>query len=291
MKREFTGVFIPAHIWTSKLLPAEKMLLGEISALSTKTGWCDASRAHFAEWLHCDPTNVTHFIKKLENLGYLEVSRVPGYRSKMRVKTDAFYVGVVNENAGGVVNPIHGGSEPGSRGVVNPIHGGSEPGSPEIKDKYNTKRKEESVSVDAPAPEVDFSTLEEKEKAPPFPAPPPAGPGIRDFVNADTPSEMVERIQAFYRTPVGEKEKEKIYDSTVAGRFTDAQRKDVVQRFAAYAIEKGYGAGGKQFRDLNARFQIWWKDQSRFQQPAAAAPAQQSNRADGPTMRSGAPQK
>ncbi len=136
MKREFTGVFIPAHIWISKLLPAEKMLLGEVSALSVQTGWCTASREHFAEWLHCDITNVTHYVKKLERLGYLEVNRTPGFRSKMRVKTDAFYIGEV-------VNPVHGGSEPRSRGVVNPIHGGSEPHSPEIKDKYNSKIKDE----------------------------------------------------------------------------------------------------------------------------------------------------
>jgi hypothetical protein len=282
MKREFTGVFIPAHIWTSKLLPAEKMLLGEISALSTKTGWCDASRAHFAEWLHCDPTNVTHFIKKLENLGYLEVSRMPGYRSKMRVKIDAFYVGVVNENAGGVVNPIHGGSEPHSRVVVNPIHGGSEPHSPEIKDKYNNKRKEESEN--APA-QNEFSTLEaETSKAPPVPAPPPSGPHIRDFVDADTPSQMIERIHAFYATEPGQREKEAIYANTLAGKMSDAQRTDVVQRFAAWAVRENYGQ--RTFRELNSQFFTWWKNQTRFQQPAPGAPAHQNSRSEGPAMRS-----
>jgi len=66
-KREFTGVFIPAHIWVSKaLIPSEKMILGEIDALSKKTGWCTAGRNHFAEWLNCTPQNDTYFLGKLE---------------------------------------------------------------------------------------------------------------------------------------------------------------------------------------------------------------------------------
>lgn len=147
------------------------------------------------------------------------------------------------------------------------------------------------VESDAPA-QNDFSTLEaETSKAPPVPPPPPAGPHIRDFVNADTVSEMVERIHAFYSTPVGEQEKEKIYQATIAGKMKPAERKDVVERFAAHAIEKGYGAGGKQYRDLNARFYTWWKDQSRFQQHTPGAPAHQNTRSEGPTMRSGAPIK
>ncbi len=135
IKREFTGVFIPAHIWTCKeLIPAEKMLLGEIAALSTRTGWCEASREHFAEWLQCDPTNISHYTAKLEKLGFLEVKRTPGARSKMRVVADRFYV---DEG----VNEAHGGSESRSRVGVNPIHGGGESHSPEIKEKENSKIK------------------------------------------------------------------------------------------------------------------------------------------------------
>ena len=135
LKRDFTGVFIPAHIWTCKeLIPSEKMMLGEIAALSTRTGWCEASRAHFAEWLQCDPTNISHYIGKLEKLGFLDVKRTPGARSKMRVVADRFYTDEV-------VSGIHGSSEPHSRVVVNPIHGSSEPHSPEIKVKDNNKIK------------------------------------------------------------------------------------------------------------------------------------------------------
>lgn len=92
MKREFTGVFIPAHIWTSKeLIPAEKMILGEIDALSKTRGYCDASRAHFAEWLSCTVQNITYYFEKLERLGFIKVEKMPGYRSKIRLISERFY--------------------------------------------------------------------------------------------------------------------------------------------------------------------------------------------------------
>ena len=122
VKREFTGVFIPAHIWTNKdLTPAEKMLLGEIDALSKNLGCCDAGREHFSEWLQCDVTNVTYYLKKLERLGFIEILRQPGYASRLRVIQERFRI----------------------EQVVNPVHGGSESSSPEIKDKYKSKIKEE----------------------------------------------------------------------------------------------------------------------------------------------------
>ena len=100
-KREFTGVFIPAHIWTSKdLIPSEKMILGEIYSLSLSTGYCDASRKHFADWLNCTVQNVTYYFEKLERLGFITVEKIPGYRSKIRLCNSRFY-----ENIG--VNGIY----------------------------------------------------------------------------------------------------------------------------------------------------------------------------------------
>ena len=92
VKRQFTGVFIPANIWLSQeLIPSEKMLLGEIDALSKESGWCYASRKHFCEWLQCSLPNVSYYVEKLERLGFLEVDRKPGERSKMRVVNSRFY--------------------------------------------------------------------------------------------------------------------------------------------------------------------------------------------------------
>ena len=232
MKREFTGVFIPAHIWTSNLLPAEKMLLGEVSALSQKTGWCDASREHFAEWLHCDVTNVTHYVKKLEGVGYLEVSRTPGFRSQMRVKTDRFFVGE----------------------VVNPIHGGSEPHSPEIKDKYNIKNKREDTR--------NFSAPLNTEKNLSIGAgAAPVSPGWNDFPKADTPDELKAELSRFYQARPEDWRMTK--EATPAQNWTKAQTETVVSKFCDWAIGEGWEK--RKFKQINARLKRWFKEEPLMQ--------------------------
>ena len=139
-KHVFTGVFIPANIWLSKeLSPAEKMILGEVDALSKETGWCYAGRKHFAEWLHCTPPNVTYYINNLERLGYLNVDRNPGERSRMKIINERFYLAGSKEGL-----PVDG-SKPSLPGSKPSLRVGSKedlPGSKEglpasyIKDKY-----------------------------------------------------------------------------------------------------------------------------------------------------------
>jgi hypothetical protein len=149
IKRNFTGVFIPANIWLSKeLIPSEKMLLGEIDALSKDSGWCYASRKHFAEWLQCSLPNVSYYVEKLERLGFLEVSRKQGERSKMRLVNARFYEQKLVNGTDGVVNGTDGvvngtdGVVNGTDGVVNGTDGvvnGTDP-----KYKYISKKKEKS---------------------------------------------------------------------------------------------------------------------------------------------------
>lgn len=148
VKRQFTGVFIPANIWLSKeLIPSEKMLLGEIDALSKESGWCYASRKHFCEWLQCSLPNVSYYVEKLERLGFLEVDRKPGERSKMRIVNSRFYEKrqVVN-GADGVVNWADGVVN-GADGVVN----GADP-------KYKNINKNKNKQKEKLAPQAAFIT-------------------------------------------------------------------------------------------------------------------------------------
>ena len=169
--RDFTGVFIPVNIWVSKeLTPTEKMLLGEIDALSKKTGWCHAGREHFARWLSCDPAAISYIVKNLEKIGFLEVVRTPGYPSQMRVIPERFY-GIEEARLlkkrgwqkgkarAGVVNPIYGGGKSHLGGVVNPIYGGGKSHLPEIQKKENLETTLSVVSAETTA----FSSLLESE--------------------------------------------------------------------------------------------------------------------------------
>ena len=161
MKREFTGVFIPAHIWLSKeLIPAEKMILGEIDGLSKSRGYCDASRSHFAEWLNCTRQNITYYFEKLERLGFITVEKKPGYRNQIRLVIDRFYT----DNQG--VNGTDGGGKHHLRGGVNGTYGGGKRDLPEIQDKYNNKDKE-YCPAKTPDVEFDITIIESrKEKIP-----------------------------------------------------------------------------------------------------------------------------
>lgn len=134
-KREFTGVFIPSNIWVSQeLIPAEKMMLGEIDALSKNTGWCTASRAHFAEWLGCTVQNVSYYFEKLTNLGFLEIVKVPGKRSRCRVVLSRFH------SLEGV-SGTDGYPSMGLTGGVSGTDGWGKGDLPEIKDKEKEKNK------------------------------------------------------------------------------------------------------------------------------------------------------
>lgn len=142
-KREFTGVFIPAHIWSSKeLIPSEKMILGEILALSQSRGYCDASRQHFADWLSCSVQNVSFYFTKLERLGFIFIEKIPGYRSKIRLNNERFY-----EDSG-----------------VNGTDGGGKPGLPEIQVKREEEIKDkDTCGSDSANPVLDIPKNKKKE--------------------------------------------------------------------------------------------------------------------------------
>ena len=163
MKREFTGAFIPAHIWVSKeLIPAEKMLLGEIDALSKLRGYCDASRAHFAEWLNVTPQGVTYYFEKLERLGFITIEKTPGKRNKIKLSNERFYT----EQG---VSGTDGRGKPDLRVGVSGTDWRGKPDLPEIKEeiKDEIKDKDRGVPPFAPASaQSGNSTVEEKEKTP-----------------------------------------------------------------------------------------------------------------------------
>jgi hypothetical protein len=126
-QREFTGVFIPAHIWeSSELTPAEKMMLGEIDSLSKSKGYCYAGRSHFAKWLQCGETNISNYFAKLEKLGFISTERIPGQPVRIKIANDRFYV-----KKGSA--PVTGGVSPTDGGGSAPLTGGVSPTDPKYK--------------------------------------------------------------------------------------------------------------------------------------------------------------
>lgn len=300
---EFTGVFIPAHIWLSKELePAEKMLLGEIEALSKKTGWCSAGRKHFAEWLNCSEPNVSYYTAKLERMGFVEVKRTPGFGSKMRVVLAKFY-------ADQPVNGIDGGSKEALRGVVNRVYGGGKEDLPvnTIEIQKNKEREEREKTTPPPS---EISTLEaEKEKPPQIPpAPPtestrvivfdPAAPGAKildivpsepqtpppphrinlgDRATAETPTQLHKEMLAFYNSPDWQGEwldgVWKINGVWIPDNAEKQKRlENILLDFCCHTVKKN--GGRDTYRELNAGFQQWVRNEKNAFWKQKAAPGQ-----------------
>ena len=200
MKREFTGAFIPAHIWVSKeLIPAEKMLLGEIDALSKLRGYCDASRAHFAEWLNVTPQGVTYYFEKLERLGFIIVEKSPGKRNKIRLSNERFYT----EQG---VSGTDGRGKSGLRVGVSGTDGRGKWDLPEIKEEIKDEIKDKKSGV----PPIDLSPTstqsgnstveEEKEKTPltPSSAAPRSPKKEKAFEDKDVAKHLSGKEQVFF---------------------------------------------------------------------------------------------
>lgn len=74
---------IPANVRYDKdLKPNEKLLYGEISALTQKEGVCWASNNYFAELYDVYPTTISKWIKHLEEKGYINIKLVYRNNSK-----------------------------------------------------------------------------------------------------------------------------------------------------------------------------------------------------------------
>ena len=258
-KREFTGVFIPANIWGNPdLTPAEKMLLGEIDSLSRRTGWCEASREHFATWLHCDPTNISHYVAKLEKLGFLQVQRVAGRRNKMRVVNARFYDTTP-------VSQIHGGGEWDSRVGVNGAHGGGEWGSPEIQEKYKNK----SVLARAHENEPESFNLE-AEKNTPSPIPPAPSPAAGR--RANTSDEAENLIRAWANGDGKETVRNWIAETTFSEKVHGRVRDEITKFVGHYAVSEKPGVSYKMFADpvlfFQNRFKAWLVQAKELNRPA-----------------------
>jgi DNA-binding transcriptional regulator YhcF (GntR family) len=64
---------IPSEVRYSSLKPNAKLLYGEITALSNKTGYCFASNNYFAELYNVSKNTVSRWIGDLKKLGFITI--------------------------------------------------------------------------------------------------------------------------------------------------------------------------------------------------------------------------
>lgn len=82
--RDFKGVWIPKDIWLNdQLTMLEKVILVEIDSLDNEQH-CIAGNDYLAQFCQCSIPKVTQAVKKLTELGYIEVVSFDGRHRKLR---------------------------------------------------------------------------------------------------------------------------------------------------------------------------------------------------------------
>lgn len=82
--RDFKGVWIPKDIWLNdKLTMLEKVILIEIDSLDNEEH-CVAGNEYLAQFCQCSIPKVTQAIKKLSDLGYIEIISFDGRHRRIR---------------------------------------------------------------------------------------------------------------------------------------------------------------------------------------------------------------
>ena len=82
--RDFKGVWIPKEIWLNEnLTMLEKVILTEIDSLDNEEH-CVAGNDYLAQFCQCSESKVSKAVKKLIELGYLEVVSFDGRHRRLR---------------------------------------------------------------------------------------------------------------------------------------------------------------------------------------------------------------
>lgn len=82
--RDFKGVWIPKDIWLNEnLTMLEKVILIEVDSLDNEDH-CVAGNEYLAQFCQCSESKVSGAIKKLQELGYIEVISFDGRHRRIR---------------------------------------------------------------------------------------------------------------------------------------------------------------------------------------------------------------
>lgn len=158
-KPTFYGI-IPANVRYAKIADRAKLIFSEITAMSNKWGYCNASNGYFAQVWECDPSVISRHISSLEAIGAIRCEYI---REGKQVKERKIYPLAM----GGVLHPVQEGIASSARGVLHPVQGGIAPEVKENNTRVNNtslNNKKEYVVEPSSTPFLDQNEIEEIEQ-------------------------------------------------------------------------------------------------------------------------------
>jgi hypothetical protein len=109
---------IPANVRYDKdLKPNEKLLYGEITALSNEKGYCWASNTYFAELYDVSKETASRWVSNLENKKYITTQLL--YQNK-EIKQRRIYIGCVPIDKK-IITPCENNQDPIDEKIITPI--------------------------------------------------------------------------------------------------------------------------------------------------------------------------
>ena len=126
-KPTFYGI-IPANVRYAKIADRAKLIFSEITAMSNKWGYCNASNGYFAQVWECDPSVISRHVSSLESIGAIRCEYI---REGKQVKERRIYPLAM----AGVLHLVQEGIASDAKGVLHGVQGGI---APEVKE--NTTR-------------------------------------------------------------------------------------------------------------------------------------------------------
>ena len=152
-KPTFYGI-IPANVRYAKIADRAKLIFSEITAMSNKWGYCNASNGYFAQVWECDPSVISRHVSTLESIGAVRCVYI---REGKQVKERRIYPLAM----GGVLHQEQDGIAPDAVGVLHPMQGGI---APEVKDNTTSNnttsnnKEHQPQKEDKPNKQLQFVT-------------------------------------------------------------------------------------------------------------------------------------
>lgn len=158
-KPTFYGI-IPANVRYAKIADRAKLIFSEITALSNKWGYCNASNGYFAQVWECDPSVISRHVSSLESIGAIRCEYI---REGKQVKERRIYPLAM----GGVLHPVQEGIACGAKGVLHHMQGGIAPEIKENTTRFNNtslNNKKEYIVETSSTPFLSENEIEDIEQ-------------------------------------------------------------------------------------------------------------------------------